>query len=465
MERSFYLHAEIGPRVERTTDCPSSEELEYIGAEFDRCNTIKFRKPPDLDDAEWDLCFRATLRTLDPNSSTGLGAFSKYATIGQALGWDGLRFREIQNVENLRRYVRSRIRAIERSIHAKFRTNAVAIEDLDQPHEECFSEEEESQNIRESTTDGIKLFIKDEPHKIKKIEEGRMRIISSFSLVDQVVDRMLFYPFFGSEVKNPMKVTSKAGWAPIPAGYQRLLYEFPEELSLAVDKTSWDWSMPAWVIYSYFDAKMRQCINPTPLWAAMVARRFSDLYGPRCKFVMPDGVVFRQKSWGIMKSGSLLTLSMNSAAQFFQHALAWKRMGKDVPPPRIWTMGDDTLTLMRDEDISPYSHYLSRTGCILKICERSRDFAGFLVEGNSISEAKVTPLYGEKHKFMIQHIKDDDEQQVMMAFSLLYALNPPVWLRSAMLRSPIRFGPKQRLWAKGVIRLKLMDFVPSCFTY
>lgn len=276
---------------------------------------------------------------------------------------------------------------------------------------------------------------------------------------------MLFYPFFGSEVKNPMKVTSKAGWAPIPAGYQRLIYEFPEEKSLAVDKSAWDWSMQPWVLGSYFDAKMRQCKNPDPDWAFLVALRFRILYGDLARFVFPDGVVWRQDRWGVMKSGSLLTLSINSAAQYFQHALAWRRMGRDSDPPRIWTMGDDTLTIMEDEDIQAYSEELSKTGCLLKICERSRDFAGFLVTGNSISEAQVTPLYGDKHKFMVKHVSADDEENVMMSFSLLYALNPPTWLRRQILRTSVRFGPKQRLWAKGVIRLKMIDFVPNCFRF
>lgn len=292
-----------------------------------------------------------------------------------------------------------------------------------------------------------------------------MRLISAFSLVDQVVDRMLFYPMFGVEVRNPMKVTSKAGWAPIPAGYQRLLYEFPTSKALAVDKSAWDWSMPGWIVGTYFDAKIRQCKNPTLSWAFMVADRFCALYGPRSRFVFPDGVVFKQKSWGIMKSGSLLTLSINSAAQFFQHALAWFRMGKDTSPPRIWTMGDDTLTQMSNEDIQPYHDQLSKTGCILKICNRSRDFAGFLVEGDSIDEAIVTPLYQNKHKFLIKHINPEEEQQVMMSFSLLYALNPPVWLRRLILRSDVRFGPKQRLWARGVVKLTLLDFIPSSFKF
>nr|QXV86558.1 RNA-dependent RNA polymerase [Solemoviridae sp.] len=292
-----------------------------------------------------------------------------------------------------------------------------------------------------------------------------MRLISAFGLVDQMVDRMLFYPFFGAEVRKPMEVTSKAGWAPLPAGYQRLLYEFPEKLSLAVDKSSWDWSMPAWVIKVYFDAKMRQCINPDWEWAYMVAHRFMTLYGPGARFVMPDGLVWRQKNVGIMKSGSLLTLSMNSAAQYFQHALAWLRMGNLTDPPRIWTMGDDTLTLMSDEDIEAYSKHLAKTGCLLKICERSRDFSGFLVEGDAISNAKVTPLYQEKHKFMIKHVKPEQEERVMMAFTLLYALNPPDWLKDILKRTNVQMGPKQKLWAKGMINLKMIDFVPSCFRY
>nr|UCS96406.1 MAG: hypothetical protein 2 [Riboviria sp.] len=279
-----------------------------------------------------------------------------------------------------------------------------------------------------------------------------------------MVDRILFGPFVQQEVKDPMEVTAKAGWAPIPGGYQRAVVEFPADQAVAIDKQAWDWTMPKWVIAAYFDAKMRQCRNPDDFWLFMCLMRFYHIFGPGTRYIFPDGATLEQQFWGVMKSGCYLTLSMNSAAQFFQHAVAAKRTGWNTVP-KMWAMGDDMLVKMDPEVLEPYLENLKTTGCIVKQAELSREFAGFRIEGDNIANAKCRPLYEEKHKFMIAWMKPELEDQVMISFSLLYALDPPSWLLNALYRSKIRLGPKQRQWAKGLINLKMLDFVPTLFRF
>lgn len=279
-----------------------------------------------------------------------------------------------------------------------------------------------------------------------------------------MVDRLLFGPFVYQEIKNPMEVTAKAGWAPLPGGYQRCVTEFPLDLSIAVDKQAWDWTMPEWVIRAYFDAKVRQCKDPDDYWLYMVFMRFSHLFGPNTLYVFPDGVVLRQTFWGCMKSGCLLTLSMNSAAQYFQHALACFRMGF-TEVPKLWAMGDDNLIRMDPKYLEQYLQLLSITGCIVKQAEMAREFAGFRMEGHSLADASCIPLYEEKHKFMIAWMDESQEEEILMAFALLYALDPPAWFQNVLYRSTIRLGPKHRMWAKGLIKLDLLDFVPTMFRF
>lgn len=51
-------------------------------------------------------------------------------------------------------------------------------------------------------SDPLKIFIKQEPHKDKKIAEGRLRLIMSVSLIDSMVDRILFMRLAYKVVNN-----------------------------------------------------------------------------------------------------------------------------------------------------------------------------------------------------------------------------------------------------------------------
>lgn len=44
----------------------------------------------------------------------------------------------------------------------------------------------------EMEADDIKVFVKQEPHSWEKISEGRFRLISAVSMVDTMVDRIVF---------------------------------------------------------------------------------------------------------------------------------------------------------------------------------------------------------------------------------------------------------------------------------
>jgi hypothetical protein len=51
--------------------------------------------------------------------------------------------------------------------------------------------------------DAVRIFIKQEPHKREKRAEGRWRLIWSVSLIDQIIDSILFDPYLEAEVMRP----------------------------------------------------------------------------------------------------------------------------------------------------------------------------------------------------------------------------------------------------------------------
>lgn len=281
-----------------------------------------------------------------------------------------------------------------------------------------------------------------------------------------MVDRALFFPWYDSEISDYSRCTAKAGWSIIPEGYRSFADTFPEGRSVAVDKSLWDWTMPDWVVEAYFDLKLSQVRNPTQPYVRACWNRMQEVLGPDCVIQLPTGSVYRQCVTGMMKSGWLLTLSMNSMAQDFQHRLAWGRAGFTTPQPLIWAMGDDTIMAWggTDEDLRRYSESLSTTGCIVKFVHRSREFAGFSVSGG-VSHPRVEPLYPEKHKYMLKYVKPEMEQMVLGQLALLYALAGESWFDQVKSNADFPIGPAQVQWAKGTLSLRLYDSVWAGFKF
>ncbi|APG75946.1 hypothetical protein 2 [Wuhan house centipede virus 4] len=260
-----------------------------------------------------------------------------------------------------------------------------------------------------------------------------------------------------------MLATQKSGWSPLPGGYQRLLAEFPANESLAVDKALWDWTLPSWVIYIYVVLKFYQMKDSAEvdsgLYWRLVWARLRHVLGPCTRFEMPNGLRWRQQFWGVMKSGCYLTLSLNSLAQEAQHVLAWLRCFGGESIPLLWAMGDDTLVRasLTDEEKQLYWDALESTGCLVKKMEYSREFCGFLFN----SEDDVRPLYPDKHRFIMKFVRPETEQDTMYAFELLYALSKDRWVDCLRPHQQFVLGPAARLWARGLIKLKVLARDPD----
>lgn len=258
--------------------------------------------------------------------------------------------------------------------------------------------------------DDIKLFIKDEPLSDKKKAQNRERLIFCLSLEDQIVDHMLFDETVLSEVASASVTNSKVGWSPIPTGFLLFYHTFSLDDVVSVDKSAWDWTMPAYIPYCYFKQRFSHW---SPLGQAIAWRRFNQVIGTSCVLRCPDGRRLRQTGYGIMKSGWLLTIGMNSAAQVYQHYLAQIRSGS--PPRRLWSCGDDVIM---EKSTKEYYVQLSLTGCILKHVKTDAEFMGMSFEPGHV----LQPIYPDRHAFSMAYA--DVELLPQLAIGLLswYAL-------------------------------------------
>lgn len=166
--------------------------------------------------------------------------------------------------------------------------------------------------IKLGLCDPVRLFVKNEPHGVKKELSRRWRLISSVSLIDQLCERLMF-----SE-QNRLEITQ---WKDLPSkpglgldDYEDLAAiasAIPEGKVAEADVTGWDWSVQEWEleIEAYMRSRLMQLAANEPL-ARAIRLRYQAV--ARSVFVEPSGRLISQKWYGVQLSGCYNTSSTNS---------------------------------------------------------------------------------------------------------------------------------------------------------
>lgn len=260
--------------------------------------------------------------------------------------------------------------------------------------------------INNRISDPIRTFIKQDPHKVSKIESERYRIISSVSIIDQLIDSMLFGECNDEITRNWPLLPSKVGWTPLKGGHRHI----PKKGMSASDKSAWDWVAPPWALELCYTIRESLCLNINDLWKDLASWRYKELfYNPI--FILSNGLLLKQLVPGIMKSGCFNTITDNSIMQVLLHIRVCLELG--IPIGVILAMGDDVLQQLIDR----LQEYYDRLGqyCVLKATSEFSEFAGFLFD-----EKSVEPMYTSKHCYNILHMDPLLEPDIADSYSLLY---------------------------------------------
>lgn len=258
----------------------------------------------------------------------------------------------------------------------------------------------------EDEPDEIRLFVKPEPHKIKKLEQGRYRLISSVSLIDQIVDHMLFGDCNEALLSNWETIPSKPGWSHMGGGWRMI----PVSQWIASDKSAWDWTVQAWLVELCLELRVRLCGNMTDSWYRCAERRYKQLYGHPV-FITSNGLKLQQKTPGIMKSGCVNTIADNSMMQYMLHARVSLELG--IPLEPLYSMGDDVLQAPMERE----KEYFDLIGqfCKLKEVAHRNEFAGFRFIGG-----RIEPCHKGKHSFNLLHMNPEFVENIGTSYQLLY---------------------------------------------
>lgn len=300
--------------------------------------------------------------------------------------------------------------------------------------------------LRMGAVDPIRVFIKNEPHKRKKIEEKRLRLISSISLIDQIIDRMLFGLQNDVEIDRWRDLPSKGGAglstdeqaAELAANVVSRL-GFPFETN---DVKAWDWRYKMWmyqislarrfVCWGYnceialMMAKSRTNLHLFPIAVRLAILRMNFLAFN--VFVTSDGLIIAPGCQGIQKSGSLGTLSDNC---FARACLNFIVRGKGAEAN---TMGDDS---------TERSHRLIEDGVLLGSISKET-WLGIIKDQYALygfemtDQEYVTDYPFEFCSHMIYKDKAVPLNQMKIVFKYL--------------NSPLRFTPEQQFQVTNDLR-------------
>lgn len=269
-------------------------------------------------------------------------------------------------------------------------------------------------------SDDIKVFVKQEPHKKSKIAEGRFRIISAVSLVDTMIDRILFQDLMKTAVGQLYQTPGWIGFTPLLGGHRVIRAKFPKG-GIAIDKSAWDWTVQPWMIPAWRDLLFELRPGSCPTWRRLVDCRLRQLYCvPTFRF--SDGSICRQPSVGIQKSGCYLTLYLNTISQTLVHHLADPTSKVSQPI----CFGDDTF--QAHPVTGEYLENLSRY-CIVKEavnCENFVEFAGYYMYKESFQ-----PAYWQKHVYNLDHADVSVLPDQLVSYCYIWQYNP---MMLAMLR-------------------------------
>lgn len=182
--------------------------------------------------------------------------------------------------------------------------------------------------------DPIRIFVKNEPHTQAKRDAGRVRLIHSVSVADNLLLRLVYHDQNKREIANWWRIPSCPGIGFDDAHIAQFISGLGEGPYGHSDMSGWDFSVQMWEIeLSFMFGSLQEYGGQRPV-SPFVAALWCQLRNTaESVFLMGDGDLIAQTALGIRKSGAYNTASSNSKERNFVHRLSGGKWSK--------TVGDD----------------------------------------------------------------------------------------------------------------------------
>jgi hypothetical protein len=191
-------------------------------------------------------------------------------------------------------------------------------------------------------TELVRIFIKDEPHKLAKVEAGRWRLIMSVSLSYSIAQAVLYQDSIDEDVRRNSSIPSKPGWVSTDLGYVDL-YMWVRRFvrpPMSMDVAAWDWSVPYCLMALEAECYIA-CNKASPSWANMIRNETFCTASSVISSSQGDLFVFHKP--GIVKSGGRRTAQANSRSRDLLSFLTDRKVNPNSTDHWSMTMGDDCV--------------------------------------------------------------------------------------------------------------------------
>jgi hypothetical protein len=237
--------------------------------------------------------------------------------------------------------------------------------------------------VKDFLMDPIRLFVKDEPHPIQKIIDGRFRLISSCSIVDEIIFGMVCGNQNQQEILFNRVIPSKCGMGLTTDDQISDLWNYVKpwiHAATSSDVSGWDWCLDEWKMNLGVETQITLTGGVNNPFYCLLLRNMVHCMC-RSVFTTTCGRMFVLKHVGIMKSGFPITASWNSRIRCCLSYL--------IGSSNCMTMGDDCnedTILSHDEIVARYKQIGVRVTDVVPPNGRSVSFCS-----HSISKDGAIP--------------------------------------------------------------------------
>lgn len=280
--------------------------------------------------------------------------------------------------------------------------------------------------VQQGLCDPVRLFVKDEPHNVAKLSEGRVRLIMSVSLVDQLIERLLYTEQNKAEIKAWTDIPSKPGIGLHDGGIDAILDSVVPHYSEAAeaDVSGFDWSVQEWELNADAEMRIKLAFAPNKesrvVFDSLVRGRTYCL--ARTLYSLSDGRLIAQRRPGVQLSGSFNTSSTNSRIRALLTRLVGAR----------WciAMGDDCVESYVEGAIKRYNE-LGHTVKFYKKCEDNRfEFCSQIFD---VEKRKAWPASLDKMLVrLLSHRQPSEEEKLGLIAQFLYEARHSPELQEAL---------------------------------
>lgn len=276
------------------------------------------------------------------------------------------------------------------------------------------------QLVAQGLTDPVRVFVKNELHSAEKVAQGRMRLISVLSTLDQIIERVLHGTQNQEEIAAWEDIPSKPGMGLDDSSLDTLrttiqLFQDPVD----TDISGWDWGVPGWLAIAEMEVRVELAgCGPGSVYSNMAINRMLCL--TLSVMVLSDGTVWEQKVRGIQKSGSYCTSSGNSRMRVMLAYMAGAAAAI--------AMGDDCV-----EEYSPFAEEFYSRHVLVKDYKPAREKCGHIefcsVDFNTSAGYPYRPTREERQLATLlwkRPTSIDAEEELIFAFlnDTRHSMNP-----------------------------------------